>query len=124
MTHGTSPCREICDAGRLNELVEQIESIEGKIHTLGSSTHPLAVEANALFPEIDELRSWLPLFRGRHPKGAQPVLSTCSRQYSYIQTTLYSCASIWPMPLQRTLSSANRRSNFQPCSQWSHLVAG
>lgn len=56
-------------AERLEELLEQIKRIEGKIETLGSSTHPLAVEATALYPQIDELRSWLPLFPGKHPKG-------------------------------------------------------
>ena len=37
-------------AERLAELLEQIQRIESKIETLGSSTHPLAVEASALFP--------------------------------------------------------------------------
>lgn len=50
--------------------MEQIERIERKVETLGSSTHPLAVEATALYPQLDELRSWLPLFPGQHPKGS------------------------------------------------------
>ncbi|CAL5225170.1 g7951 [Coccomyxa viridis] len=53
---------------RLEELLQQIKRIEGKIETLGSSTHPLAVKATALYPQLDELRSWLPLFPGKHPK--------------------------------------------------------
>jgi len=65
---------------RLNELLEQIERITEKIQTLGSSTHPLAVEATALYPEIDELRSWLPLFPGKHPKGRLCLLVT-NRRY-------------------------------------------
>ena len=70
------PCEPACltvillHAERLTELLEQIERIESKIETLGTSTHPLAAEASALFPQIDELRSWLPLFPGKHPEGA------------------------------------------------------
>ena len=50
-----------------------MQRIEGKIGALECSTHPLAAEAAALYPEIDELRSWVPLFRGQHPAGAHDL---------------------------------------------------
>ncbi|KAK9916586.1 hypothetical protein WJX75_004592 [Coccomyxa subellipsoidea] len=55
--------------GRLEELLERLERIELKIGTLSKSNHPLAAQASALYPEIDALRDWHPLFPSKGSLG-------------------------------------------------------
>ncbi|BDA40417.1 probable WASH complex subunit 1 at N-terminal half [Coccomyxa sp. Obi] len=51
--------------GRLDELLEQLHRIEAKISSLSNCSQPLAAQASALYPELDALRSWHPLFPSR-----------------------------------------------------------
>ncbi|CAL8467295.1 g6832 [Coccomyxa elongata] len=57
--------------GRLDELLEQLQRIEAMISSLSNCSQPLAAQASALYPELDALRAWHPLYPSRASLGAE-----------------------------------------------------
>lgn len=59
----------ICFAERLEKLLQRLKNVESKINGLFSGGQPLAAQASALYPELNALRRWHPIFSEAAQQG-------------------------------------------------------